>query len=1286
VTTISVSGTIGISLNPALYTSPVVIDAGVTITNPNYTNAVYTDPGSTVFFTIQNHGTITGSSAGVGVYLAPGGSVTNGVSASITGGGVGVEIRGAAGTVVNDGSIAASYGVHMYSGGSVTNAASASITGLVAISGGAGTVLNDGSIAGSAAGVHLTGGGSVTNAAGASITGGFAGVYITGGAETVVNYGSIMSTGVSYGGFGAGIWLISGGSATNAASGSVSGALNGVEVEGGTGTVVNDGRIVGAGAAGVYLPAGGSVTNAATGTITGASDGVDLSAGGTLTNAGSIFGSGTAGTAVSFGGTTANRLVLDPGFGFTGVVSGSASASNTLELASAASAGTVTGLGTQFLHFSSIVFDAGAKWSVDGVARGFTGTISGFAAGDTIDITGGGALPATIIGGGTLQLDSGTFLDTLAQVSGVGSVVVDAGAMLDLTGGGALPATISGTGRLELAGATPYTLASGQTLGTSQVEVAAGATLSGAGTVALGAGATLILDPGFSVVGTVHGGGANSTLELAKGSGAGTLNALGTNFLNFGKLVFDTSAVWTVTLDNPTAFTGTISGFAKGDIVDLIDTAATSATYTGGKLTVMNGGTTVTALTLTGSYISSEFVLTPDFHGGTNITIGPPAPSGLSFAVAADDGTSGDTFTVAGMGEAGDTVTLYDGATAIGTAAVAAGGSWSITTASPLAVGAHSLSASEVDVAANKSPASPTQSVTIKSATPNAVVFIGTAGTDNFTGGAGNDIFEFSAANLAATDTVAGGAGTNYLLMTTAGTVMAVGVSAVEVYDLANGGANSLTLADANFTEVTNSAITVNGGNGGNMIDASGLTAANRVIAVGGAGTDDFTGGAGNDIFEFSAANLAATDTVVGGAGTNYLLMTTSGTVAAGGVSRVEIYDLSSSGADTLTLAAANFVGVTNSAITVNGGSAGNMIDASGLTGANRVIAVGGAGTDNFTGGAGNDIFEFSVANLAASDTVAGGVGTNYLLMTTAGTVAAGGVSGVEVYDLANGGANSLTLANANFTAVTNSAITINGGNGGNMIAASGLTGANRVIAVGGAGTDNFTGGAGNDIFEFSVANLAATDTVAGGAGTNYLLMTTSGTVAAGGVSGLEIYDLSSSGANSLTLADANFTGVTNSAITINGGNSGNTIDASGLTGANRVIAVGGAGSDVFFAGGKTTMTGGAGTNEFVFSAAGSNTIKDFTASTTNEIVFSNSGFALGLSGATSTPKPLPAGLLVSDATGAFTATTQRFAYNTTVGALYYDAQGNTTGSSRELVATLTGHPTFTATNLFFAT
>ena len=168
----------------------------------------------------------------------------------------------------------------------------------------------------------------------------------------------------------------------------------------------------------------------------------------------------------------------------------------------------------------------------------------------------------------------------------------------------------------------------------------------------------------------------------------------------------------------------------------------------------------------------------------------------------------------------------------------------------------------------------------------------------------------------------------------------------------------------------------------------------------------------------------------------------------------------------------------------------------------------------------------------AATAMVTGGAGTNFLDVATAGTVAAGGVSGVEVYELvsgvetytlANGGANSLTLANANFAGVSGASITVYGGNAGNTVNASALTGANRVVMVGGAGTDVFTGGAGNDIFRFTAAALAASDTVAGGAGSDQLVMTTAGTVAAGGVSGVETYTLANGGADSLTLGECEF-------------------------------------------------------------------------------------------------------------------------------------------------------------------
>ena len=100
---------------------------------------------------------------------------------------------------------------------------------------------------------------------------------------------------------------------------------------------------------------------------------------GTVTNAGTIVGG------IDFAGTGSNLLVLDPG-GIVASATASASAGNMLELASGASAGTVTGLGSQFLNFGSLQFDTGADWFVAGNTAGLAGPISGFARGDMIEL------------------------------------------------------------------------------------------------------------------------------------------------------------------------------------------------------------------------------------------------------------------------------------------------------------------------------------------------------------------------------------------------------------------------------------------------------------------------------------------------------------------------------------------------------------------------------------------------------------------------------------------------------------------------------------------------------------------------------------------------------------------------------------------------------------------------------------------------------------------------------------------------------------------------------------
>jgi hypothetical protein len=100
--------------------------------------------------------------------------------------------------------------------------------------------------------------------------------------------------------------------------------------------------------AAVDLGTGGSVTNLGNGTISGANRGIYLAGGaGTVTNAGIISGTTAA---VAFGAGFADRVIVDPGAVFSGLVNGGntigATAASTLELASGAAQGLMSGLGT----------------------------------------------------------------------------------------------------------------------------------------------------------------------------------------------------------------------------------------------------------------------------------------------------------------------------------------------------------------------------------------------------------------------------------------------------------------------------------------------------------------------------------------------------------------------------------------------------------------------------------------------------------------------------------------------------------------------------------------------------------------------------------------------------------------------------------------------------------------------------------------------------------------------------------------------------------------------------
>ena len=346
--------------------------------------------------------------------------------------------------------------------------------------------------------------------------------------------------------------------------------------------------------------AAATIVNA--GTISSTAIGIALNAGGSVTDAGSISGAG--GTAISFGGAGSNRLVLDPGYHLGGKAVGSTNgASNTLELASAAGAGTVSGLGTEFVNFSAVAVDAGAQWSLTGsntIAAGVTlgnlGTLT-----DLGTLTNAG----TIGGSGELIVDPASLFNSgsigmSVTLSGGGTLDNEAGGRIAVVGnavyGDLAAATVVNAGTISST-ATGIVLKAGGTV------IDAGAISGGSGT-AVGFGGTggnlLVLQRGYHLNGAIAGSAsATNTVELAGSVGAAvTVGYNGLGLSHVPDVLFGAGGNNTLTVAN----TGgtlpvTLSGFTlTSDIVDLtaVGTDGTIASQSATEVTVTGSSGTET--------------------------------------------------------------------------------------------------------------------------------------------------------------------------------------------------------------------------------------------------------------------------------------------------------------------------------------------------------------------------------------------------------------------------------------------------------------------------------------------------------------------------------------------------------------------------------------------------------------------------------------------------------------------------------------------------------------------
>jgi hypothetical protein len=341
-----------------------------------------------------------------------------------------------------------------------------------------GAIINTGTVA-ARYGMIFGGVGGVTNTG--SVISQDIGVKINSTHGQVYNSGVINADGTTfsnaYGTYAAtGVFLREGGSATNAATGTIIGGV-GIDAWAYASYADNAGTIT-AGTIGVVLQTGGTVKNA--GLITAGETGIDVKSGGTVSNTGTILATGFA-DGIYIGGTTASAYNGKTGFisADTGILlfaPGDVTNAGSIESTFGNGiflfdGGTVTNSG--FISETDPLFGGGVGIVLnDGGVIDNTGTVYG--AGVGIDVSQGGTIidSGSIASGfryaiffyagsaaesrlilsptahftGTVQLNGGalnlaadgkkigTFAPENLQILNAGSITIDSGAIWDIAG------------------------------------------------------------------------------------------------------------------------------------------------------------------------------------------------------------------------------------------------------------------------------------------------------------------------------------------------------------------------------------------------------------------------------------------------------------------------------------------------------------------------------------------------------------------------------------------------------------------------------------------------------------------------------------------------------------------------------------------------------------------------------------------------------------------------------------------------------------------------------------
>ena len=454
-------------------------------------------------------------------------------------------------------------------------------------------------------------------------------------------------------------------------------------------------------------------------------------------------------------------------------------------------------------------------------------------------------------------------------------------------------------------------------------------------------------------------------------------------------------------------------------------------------------------------------------------------------------------------------------------------------------------------------------------------------------------------------------------------------------------------------------------------------------VIYGNNGNDVLDGGAGNDVLDGGAG----ADTMIGGVGDDTFYVNSSGDIivenAGAGkdsvVTSLYLCSISSLGnIENLTYSG-------NSDASIDGNSLANIL----RSGYGSDTLNGGAGADSMMGGAGNDTYYVDATGdvvtegaTAGTDTILSSIaytlGNNLenLILTGIAAINVTGnaldntLTGNSAANTLNGGTGTDTLVGGlgNDTYVvdtTTDTLTENAGEGTDLVQSSvtfslaaianienlTLTGTSAIngtgntlnntltgntaanVLDGGAGADSLVGGTGNDTYYVDATGDVVTE--AANAGTDAIITTLS-TYTISALTNIE--NLSYSGSS-----DAILTG--NALV--------NTLTASS---GNDTLA-GGLGNDI--------LTGGSGSDIFIFDTVANasknkDTITDFVSGT-DDIQFSKAIFTgLGSSVGNLTESQFWSGAGVTKAHDI----DDRIIYNTTSGALYYDADGSGKGAA----------------------